>query len=195
MKIVSMSGSLREGVGKKDSKRLRNEGKVPCVVYGGEKQLHFAMEATEFKDLIYSSKIAFVELNIDGQKINAILQDVQFHVVSGNIMHADFLRIYDDKPIVMSVPVKPVGNSIGVLKGGVLAKKLRNLKVKALPGNVPETISVDISKLDIGNSIKVGQVETNNYELLDPANAVVVTIRVTRAAAAAAAAEKKAAGK
>ncbi len=192
MKIISMSGSLRESVGKKDAKKLRYEGKVPCVLYGGEKQIQFAMETTEFKDLIFSPEIAYVEINIDGTVYKATLQDVQYHVVTGNILHADFLQIHDDKPIMMSVPVKTKGTSAGVLKGGVLAIKLRTLKVKALPGDMPENIYVDITKLDIGNSTKVNQIETNNFTLLDSPNAVVVTIRMTRAAAAAAAAEKKA---
>ncbi|MBN2746860.1 MAG: 50S ribosomal protein L25/general stress protein Ctc [Bacteroidales bacterium] len=192
MKIISMSGSLRESVGKKDAKKLRYEGKVPCVLYGGEKQIQFAMDTTEFKDLIFSPEIAFVEINIDGTVYKATLQDVQYHVVTGNILHADFLKIHDEKPIMMSVPVKTTGTSAGVLKGGVLAIKLRNLKVKALPGHMPENIVLDITKLDIGNSIKVNQIETENYTLLDSPNAVAVTIRMTRAAAAAAAAEKKA---
>jgi large subunit ribosomal protein L25 len=195
MKIISMSGSLREGVGKKDAKKLRNAGKVPCVVYGKEKQIQFATDVTEFKSLIYSPEVAFVELNIDGNKYQVLLQDVQYHVVTGNILHADFMLIHEDKPIIMSIPVQTKGNSVGVIKGGVLAIKLRKLKVKALPGNMPENIFIDITELEIGNTVKVNQVQTENFELLDSPNAVVLAIRVTRAAAAAIAADKKAGGK
>jgi large subunit ribosomal protein L25 len=195
MKIISMSGSSRESVGKKDAKKLRYSGKVPCVLYGGEKQIQFAMDVTEFKDLVYSPHIAYVALTIEGITYQAILQDIQYHVVTGNILHADFKQLNDNKEIIMSVPVKTSGSSVGVIKGGVLAIKLRKLKLKALPSNMPETITIDISKLDIGNSVKISQIELNNFQILDPANAVAVTIRMTRAAAAAAAAEKKATGK
>ena len=186
MKTISMSGSLRESVGKKDSKRLRNEGKVPCVLYGGEKQIHFAMETPQFKELIYSPEIAFIDLDIDGTMYKCIIQDVQYHVVSGNIMHADFLQIFEEKPIIMGVPVKTTGNSVGVIKGGVLTIVTRKLQVKALPVNMPENITLDVSKLDIGNSIKVSEVETKDFDMLDAQNAVVVSVQVTRAAASAA---------
>lgn len=182
MKTISMSGSLRENVGKKDAKALRKQGKVPCVLYGGESQIHFGMDATEFKDLIFSPESAFVELNIDGSTYSAILQDIQYHVVSGNIMHADFLILSEDKEIIMGVPVKTTGDSAGVLKGGVLMIKMRRIKVKSLPANMPETITVDITNLEIGDSFKVGQIDSQNLTLLDSPNAVVVAVRVTRAA-------------
>jgi large subunit ribosomal protein L25 len=187
MKTISMSGSIRESVGKKGSKALRNQGKVPCVLYGGEKQIHFSTDASQFKNLIYSPEIAFVELDLEGNKVSCILQDVQFHVVTGNIMHADFLKIDDDKPIIMGVPIQTTGSSAGVIKGGVLNVLMRKVRVKALPGNMPEEIVLDITPLEIGDSIKIKQIETNNFELLDSENAVVVGIRVTRAAASAAA--------
>lgn len=182
MKTISMSGSLRENVGKKDAKALRKQGKVPCVLYGGESQIHFGMDATEFKDLIFNPESAFVELNIDGSTYSAILQDIQYHVVSGNIMHADFLILSEDKEIIMGVPVKTTGDSAGVLKGGVLMIKMRRIKVKSLPANMPETITVDITNLEIGDSFKVGQIDSQNLTLLDSPNAVVVAVRVTRAA-------------
>jgi len=191
MKTISMSGSLRENVGKKDAKKLRKQGKVPCVLYGGEKQIHFSVESSQFRDLVFTPEIAFVDLDIDGTKYRAILQDINYHPVTGNIMHADFLELHDEKPIVMGVPVKTTGNSAGVIKGGVLMIKLRRLKVKALPANMPENIVLDITNLEIGDSIKVGQIETKNYTLLDSPNAVAVAVMVTRAAAAAAAAEAK----
>jgi len=182
-----MSGSLRENVGKKDAKALRKQGKVPCVLYGGESQIHFGMDASEFKNLIFTPEIAFVELDIDGNSYKAILQDIQYHAVTGNIMHADFLTLFDDKEIIMGVPVKTTGNSAGVIKGGVLMIKMRRIKVKALPSNMPETITVDITNLEIGDSTKVGDIDSNNLTFLDSPNAVVVTVRVTRAAVAEAA--------
>lgn len=182
MKTISMSGSLRENVGKKDAKALRKQGKVPCVLYGGESQIHFGMDTSEFKDLVFSPEIALVELNIDGNIQKAILQDIQYHAVTDNIMHADFLTISEDKEIIMGVPVKTTGNSAGVIKGGILMLKLRKIKIKALPANMPETITVDVTNLEIGDSIKVGEVDSHNLTLLDSPNAVVVTVRITRVA-------------
>jgi len=186
MKTVSMSGSLRENVGKKDAKALRNADKVPCVIYGGEKQLHFAVPNSDFRHLVYSPDIAFVDLDIEGTKYKAILQDVQFHPVSDNILHADFKELVDGKKIVMAVPVKTNGLPVGVTEGGKLMVKLRKLKVKALPEFMPETITIDVAHLKIGNSVKVKEINVNNTELLDTPNAVAVAVNMTRAAVAAA---------
>ena len=181
-----MSGSLRENVGKKDAKALRNAEKVPCVIYGGEKQLHFAVPYSDFRHLVYSPDIAFVDLDIEGTKFKAILQDIQFHPVSDNILHADFKELVDGKKIIMAVPVKTNGLPIGVTEGGKLMVKLRKLKVKALPEFMPETITIDVAHLKIGNSVKVKEINVDNVELLDTPNAVAVAVNMTRAAVAAA---------
>ncbi|RLD46157.1 MAG: 50S ribosomal protein L25 [Bacteroidetes bacterium] len=185
MKTVSMSGSLRENVGKKDAKALRNAEKVPCVIYGGEKQLHFAVPNKDFRHLVYSPDIAFVDLDIEGTKYKAILQDIQFHPVSDNILHADFKELVDGKKIIMAVPVKTNGLPVGVAEGGKLMVKLRKLKVKALPEFMPEAISVDVAHLNIGDSVKVKEISIDNAELLDTPNAVAVAVNMTRAAVAA----------
>jgi large subunit ribosomal protein L25 len=186
MKTVSMSGSLRENVGKKDAKALRNAEKVPCVIYGGEKQIHFAVPSSDFRHLVYSPDIAFVDLDIDGTKYKAILQDIQFHPVTDNILHADFLELIEGKKITMAVPVKTNGLPIGVTEGGKLMIKIRKLKVKALPEFIPETVTVDVAHLKIGNSIKVKDIIIENADLLDTPNAVAVSVGMTRAAVAAA---------
>jgi len=186
MKTVSMSGSLRENVGKKDAKALRNAGKIPCVIYGGEKQLHFAVPASDFKHLVYSPDIAFVELDIDGNKYKAILQDIQYHAVSDNILHADFKELIEGKKIIMAVPIKTTGLPVGVTEGGRLIIKIRKLKLKALPEFLPESISLEVGELKIGNSIKVKEINIDNVELMDAPNAVAVAVGLTRAAVAAA---------
>jgi len=185
MKTVSMSGSLRENVGKKDAKKMRNAGLIPSVIYGGKEQHHVAISVKDFKDLIFSPEIAFVKITVDGKEINAILQDIQYHPVSDNIMHADFLELVDGKEIVMGIPVKTTGTAPGILEGGKLQTKLRKLKLKALPADMPEFITLDISGLSIGNSIKVKEVEVEKASLLDAPNAVVVAVKVTRAAVSA----------
>lgn len=185
MKSVSVSGSQRENVGKKDAKRLRREGLVPCVVYGGKEQIQFSAPEEAFKDLVYTPEACLVSLDINGKIIPALLQDVQFHPVSDHILHADFLQIFEDKPVKIDVPIKFTGNSPGVIKGGKLTQKLRNLKIKGLPGDLPDFVEISISKLNIGDSIKVGQVTVNKIEFLDPANSVIVLVKSTRAAGAA----------
>ena len=185
MKTVSMSGSLRENVGKKDAKKMRNAGLIPSVVYGGKEQLHIAIPEKDFKHLIFSPEIAFVKIEVDGKVISAILQDIQYHPVSDNILHADFLELIEGKEIVMGVPVNTTGTAPGILAGGKLQTKIRKLKLKALPENMPESVTIDISELNIGQGVKVKEVEVEKATLLNAPNAVVVAVKVTRAAASA----------
>ena len=180
-----MSGSLRENVGKKDAKKMRNAGLIPSVVYGGKEQLHIAIPEKDFKHLIFSPEIAFVKIEVDGKVISAILQDIQYHPVSDNILHADFLELIEGKEIVMGVPVNTTGTAPGILAGGKLQTKIRKLKLKALPENMPESVTIDISELNIGQGVKVKEVEVEKATLLNAPNAVVVAVKVTRAAASA----------
>jgi large subunit ribosomal protein L25 len=182
MKVVSMSGSLRESVGKKDAKKQRVEGKVPCVIFGSGQQIHFATESSQFRDIIFTPEVCFVDISIEGKTYRTILQDVQYHPVSDNIYHADFLELMSGKAITMHIPVKLTGNSKGVIKGGKLALKMRKLAVNALPENMPETLTIDITSLDVGQSIKVRDLASEKYHLLDTPNAVVVTVAITRGA-------------
>ena len=185
MKTVSMSGSLRENVGKKDAKKMRKAGLVPSVIYGGKEQLHIAIPVSDFRSLIFSPEIAFVTIDVDGKSFTAVLQDIQYHPVTDNIMHADFLELVEGKKIVMGIPIKTTGTAPGILEGGKLQTKLRKLKMKALPESMPESITLDISSLNIGNSIKVKEVEVKDATLLDAPNAVVVAVKVTRVAVSA----------
>ena len=189
MKIVSMSGSLRENVGKKDAKALRRQDRVPCVMYGKTEQVMFSVPQVEFKPLVFTPDAAYVEIEINGQKRMAMLKDIEYHPVTENIMHADFYELSDDRPIVMSIPVYLTGTSVGVMKGGKAVLKIKRLKVKALPANMPEKIVLDITNLDLLQGIKVQDVATDNFDLLDVKSSVVVYIKSTRAAAAAAEAE------
>lgn len=180
MKVVSMSGSPRENVGKKDAKKQRFEGKVPCVLYGGKEQVHFVTDDSSFKNVIYTPEVCTVKISVGGKDYNAILQDVQYHPLSDKILHADFLEIFPDKEVTIHIPVKLTGNAPGVLKGGKLHHKLRKMKIKALAAHLPDEFTIDISKLEINDSIKVGDLAYENITLLDPKNSVVVGVRVTR---------------
>ncbi|MFH0866557.1 MAG: 50S ribosomal protein L25/general stress protein Ctc [Bacteroidota bacterium] len=180
MKVVSMSGSPRENVGKKDAKKQRYEGKIPCVLYGGKEQVHFITDESTFKKIVYTPEVCTVKINIDGNEFEAVLQDIQYHPVSDRILHADFLEIFPDKLVTIHIPVKLTGTPEGVLKGGKLHHKMRKLKVKALAAHLPDNFTLDISKLEINDSIKISDLAYPNITLLDPQTAVVVGVRVTR---------------
>ena len=176
-----MFGYLRDGVGKTSTKKLRNEGKVPCVMYGPNEHIHFSMYSADFKPLVYTPNAYKVKLEIDGKVHRSILKDIQFHPVNDTILHADFLEIQDDKEVEMMIPVKLVGNSVGVRAGGKLHLKSKKLLVRCLPVNLPDFIELSIDDLNIGNTIKVADIKVTNMELLDSPNNPVVTVKVTRA--------------
>lgn len=183
MKSITIKGQERESVGKKATKALRDAGMVPCVVYGGDQPVHFTAEDKAFKSLVYTpnAHTVVIELNT-GKKIDAILQDIQFHPVSDKILHIDFYQLRDDKEILMEVPVKVVGTSPGVLGGGVLRLNQRRLKVKALPKYLPDFVEANISELEMGNKLYITKLETNNFKLMHPDNTVVCQVKISRAA-------------
>jgi len=187
MKSITIKGSKRESVGKVATKALRNAGMVPCVIYGGDKPIHFSAEEKAFKNLVYTPNVYTASINVDGQKIAAILQDIQFHPVSDRILHVDFYQLFDDKEITMNIPVKLVGKSKGVAIGGALRHNLRKMRVKALPANLPDFIEADITELEIGNKLYVTELKNDKYSILHPDNTVVAQVRMSRNASKAAA--------
>jgi len=180
MKSVSLSGSLRENVGKKDAKKNRREGNVLCVLYGGKEQVHFAMKELDFDRIIFTSEVYLVTLNIAGQEYQAILQDVQFHPVTDKVLHADFLLVTLEKPIIIGLPVHFEGNVPGVVAGGRLIIKMRKVVVKGLIEDMPDFIKVDMSEMQIGDNIKIKDLETEKYACLDHENQVVVMVKTAR---------------
>lgn len=192
MKKVSISGALRAHVGKKDAKKHRREGNVPCVLYGGDKQIHFVGSEKDFGKIIFTPEAYLINLLIDGITYEAILQDVQYHPVTDRILHMDFLLVKEDKPVSIAVPVRFTGTSKGVLRGGKLTKKYRKLLIKALPAHLPDEVVVDITELNIAQVIKVSDLKMENVEFLDVPTSVVATIKATRGAAGEAEGEAKA---
>ena len=180
MKTIEIIGYKRANLGKSESRNLRNDGNVPCVVYGGEEQIHFYSPMILFRELIYSPGANFIDLNIEGKKIKAILQEVQFHPVSDIILHADFLELIDDKKIKMEIPVSFTGQSPGVEQGGKILPRLRKLMVQSLPKHMPEFIEIDISKLELGKSIKVGDLEEEEYDILNSPLVSIVSVNIPR---------------
>lgn len=180
MKSVSISGSPRENVGKKDAKAQRNQGMIPCVIYGGKEQKTFVVEESQFRGILYTPEVKYAELNIGGQMHKAIVQDCQFHPITDNLLHVDFLEVVDNKPITIEIPFKIKGTSPGVLKGGSLHKRVRKLKVRGLLENIPEDITADISNLDIEDVIRIGDISLENLSIIDNPNKVVVSVNQTR---------------
>ncbi len=182
MKSITIKGSQRESVGKKATKALRNAGMVPCVVYGGDEPISFSAEEIAFKDLVYTPDVHTVVIEMGGTKVNAILQDIQFHPVTDRILHVDFYQIFDDKEVSMEIPVRTVGNARGVRNGGVLRIVNRKLRVKALPENLPDFIEADITEMRIGNKMYTSSLKTDHYKIMHPDNTVICQVRTSRTA-------------
>jgi len=182
MKKVSLSGSLRENVGKKDAKKVRREGNIPCVIYGGKEQVHFVAKYLDFEKLVFSPDVYLVNIEVDGKCYHTILQEVQYHPVTDRVLHADFIEVTDKKPIIVGMPVHLEGDSPGVMAGGQLIKKMHRIRVKGLAKDMPEFIMVNISKLLIGGSFKVKDLEVEKLSFLDPENSVIVRVKTARTA-------------
>ena len=199
MKQISINGTARTELGKKAAKAIRNSGNVPCVLYGEKKDangqpeaIHFTVSEKEINKLIYTPHIYLVDINIDGEDHKGILKEVQFHPVKDNVLHVDFLEVHAEKPIVMVVPIAPQGLAEGVRAGGRLITMVRKLNVKALYSAIPEKLNIDVTALQLGKSIKVGDLHFENLELVTPKEVIVCTVKMTRAAMGVAAAAAKA---
>ena len=180
MKTIEIKGSSRKDLGKKATKALRREDNVPCVLYGGKENVSFYAETPSFKHLVYSPNVYIVKLDIDGKAYDAIMKEIQFHPVSDKILHIDFYQISDSKEIEITVPVRTIGSSIGVKKGGKLSLAKRGLKVKALAKNLPDILEIDIETLDVGQSIKVGNLNFPGITVLNGSREPVVSILSSR---------------
>ena len=199
MKQISINGTVRTELGKKATKEIRKNGNVPCVIYGEKKDengapvaIHFSVSEKEINKLIYTPHIYLIDINIDGTDYKAVLKEVQFHPVKDNVLHVDFYEVHAEKPIVMGVPVQAKGLAEGVRAGGRLITMVRKLNVKALYSAIPEKLNIDVTALQLGKSIKVGDLHFENLELVTPKEVIVCTVKMTRAAMGAAAAAAKA---
>jgi large subunit ribosomal protein L25 len=182
MKSITINGSKRESVGKKATQALRNAGQVPCVLYGGDKPVHFASPELAFSKLVYTPDAHTVVIALEGgETFNAVMQDIQFHPVTDKILHIDFYQLFEDKEITMDIPVHIIGTSRGVLNGGVLRKNKRTLRVKALPANLPDFIEADITPLKIGSKLYITELKNDAFKFLHPDNTVVCQVRRSRA--------------
>ncbi len=181
MKQIEIVGYQRANLGRAESQAIRAEGNVPCVLYGGESQVHFYAPAILFRKLLYTPNVFEVLLNIEGTEYRAVLQEAQFHPVSDVLLHVDFLEVMPGKPVKLAVPVRLVGTAPGVQKGGKLVTRVRKLRVKGTIENIPEFIDVDVTGLDLGKSVRVGQIPVSNIEMLEQASNPVASIEIPRA--------------
>ena len=185
MQSVTLQGTVRTELGTKYAKQLRDQGHVPCVIYGGDAPIHFYAPMLAFRVLVYTAEARMASIELDGKTYNAVIQDMQFHVLNDSLTHVDFIEIIDGKAVTIVVPIVLTGNSRGVRSGGRLKSALRNLKVKGLIDALPSAIEHDITELRIGQSIRVSDIKVGKlYEILNSDNAVVVSIATSRTSVA-----------
>ena len=182
MKSVEIQGNVRTEVGSKYAKAERKAGNVPCVVYGGEAPIHFSAPTLAFKGLVYTAEAKTAKITVGDATVEAVIQDIQFHPVTDQLMHIDFIQLVEGKPVTMDIPVVLNGQARGVLAGGKLKTILRKLSVRAVPGQFPESIDLDITGLRIGKSIRVSDVPAEGFEILNADTAVIVTVKKARGA-------------
>ncbi len=181
MKSFAVTGTRRAAISKQNVREIRKSGGVPCVLYGGKEPIHFSAPALAFKGLVYTPEVFTVDITIDGTTHKAIMKDLQFHPINDRLTHLDFMEVNDNKAVVVDIPVVVTGSAIGVRQGGTLHKKMRLLKVKALPGKLPENVTIKIDDMNIGDSVHVRDLKVDGVEFLDLANKIIVAVKVTRA--------------
>jgi large subunit ribosomal protein L25 len=182
MKTIEINGSFRKELGKKSSKELRKANNVPCVIYGGKENIHFYTHENNFKNLVYTPDAHLVNLKIEGKEFFAVLKDIQFHPVSDRIIHIDFTEVATNKPVIIGVPIKVSGDSVGIKAGGKLRIRRRSLLVKGFANDIPEFLPIDITEIKIHQSVKVGDLSFDKIELLDPKKSMVLQVATSRVA-------------
>lgn len=182
MEKVSLSGSVRKNVGKKDAKLMRREGLIPCVVYGNKEQVHFSVKENDIKKIVFTPNVYLIDLDVDGKKVQAILKDVQIHPVTDRVLHADFQEVVEGKKVKVDIPIHIKGLSIGVKNGGKLVQNFRKLTAEALADNLPDVVDIDVTDVKIGGKIRVGEIDIQEVSFLNPEAAVVVAVQMARGA-------------
>ena len=176
MKTIELKGTIRKDTGKKYSRQLRKEEKVPCVMYGGKENIHFSMPELSFKDIVYTPHVYLLKFEIEGNNHDAVIREIQFHPVTDKIIHADFKEYYPDQPVIINLPVKIVGESVGLKAGGKLRLRRRILKARGLAKYFPERLELDITDLDIGNTIRIEDIKIEGLEFLEYPGAMIISV-------------------
>ena len=181
MKTFALGANVRE-TNKIANRALRNQGKVPCVLYGGEKQVYFSATENDLNKLVNTPDVYLLNIDIDGESFQAILQDIQFHPLTDRIIHVDFLQIFDDKEVTVNIPVNFIGTPIGVRNGGNLLVRKRAIRTRAIPANLPDAIDINIEELKIGKFLYIGDVRDERYTFLAGDKSVIVGVKTARGA-------------
>ena len=181
MKSIAISGSPRENVGKRDAKELRYQSLVPAVLYGGPTQSHFSVSAADLKAVVYTPVVHFIDLQIAGVTSQAIIKDIQFHPLTEQIIHVDFLLLDPKKPVTIEIPIKLTWTSPVVKTGGKLVQKLRKLRIKALPKDHLDNIEVSIEELEVGKSVRVAEISFPNLTITNAPEDTIVSVTTSRA--------------
>ena len=182
MDTIEIKGSVRAEVGKKSTKAVRRRGNVPCVVYGGKEPVHFEAHENEFRKIVFTDKVYIIKLSIDGNEVLAVMKDMQFNPITDKIRHLDFQEVVEGKPVIIDIPINYMGQPVGAQAGGNFSKRRRYLKVKGLLENLPNTLDIDVTSLEIGQSLRIGDVETGDITVLDPAQLTLCSVNVSRLA-------------
>ncbi|MBA4168384.1 MAG: 50S ribosomal protein L25 [Chitinophagaceae bacterium] len=180
MKSITIEGQLRTETGKKNTRRLRSQGLVPGVIYGGSQEVNFAAPVLSFKNLVYTSEFQFAQISVDGKSYRCILKDVQLDTVSDELAHMDFLELVEDKKVVATIPIKFTGTAAGVKGGGKLVTKMKSLKIKTYPKYLKENIEVDLTNLELNENIRVEDVKDENFEILNSPRIPIASVVMTR---------------
>ena len=181
MKTFALGASVRE-TNKIANRALRNQGKVPCVLYGGEKQVYFSATENDLNKLVNTPDVYLLNIDIDGESFQAILQDIQFHPLTDRIIHIDFLQVFDDKEVTVNIPVNFIGTPIGVRNGGNLLVRKRAIRTRAIPANLPDAIDINIEELKIGKFLYIGDIRDERYSFLAGDKSVIVGVKTARGA-------------
>ena len=181
MKTFALGASVRE-TNKIANRALRNQGKVPCVLYGGEKQVYFSATENDLNKLVNTPDVYLLNIDVDGESFQAILQDIQFHPLTDRIIHIDFLQVFDDKEVTVNIPVNFIGTPIGVRNGGNLLVRKRAIRTRAIPANLPDAIDINIEELKIGKFLYIGDIRDERYTFLAGDKSVIVGVKTARGA-------------
>jgi large subunit ribosomal protein L25 len=183
MKSIEINVTARKNLGKKESRTMRLNKQVPCVLYGGKENIHFSAHENTFKNIIYTSDVYLIKLNVDGNIYQAIMKEIQFHPVTNSLLHIDFMEVSTDKPSVVHIPVALTGTAVGVVEGGKMRQRKRYVRVKGMIPEIPESLTLDVSDIKIGQSILAGDLSYDKFEIIEPKRAAVVSVISSRAAA------------
>ncbi len=183
MKTIAISAEKRAELGKKSTRDLRKANHVPCVMYGGAEVIHFHAHENDFRHMVYTPNAYIVEINLNGKLHKAVMKDLQFHPVNDHLVHIDFVEVFEDRPVVMEIPIKLTGAAIGLKDGGKPRQRRRVLKVRGFLKDLPDKLEIDITEVKIGDVIKIGDLKFDNLDILDPVRSMIYSIVSSRVSA------------